>query len=101
MKYKFIKSKEEYIGFLETLRDDFDCEEYFEDFFGVKLAWNEETGEILEELKDYKGTIKLIPKEFPCILIYSFDTLTDYRYGNIQLKTFDWLTMKDIEKMVM
>lgn len=99
MKYKFIRNKEEYIEFLETLRDNFDCEEDFEDFFGIELAWNEETGEILEELKDYKGIIRLVPKEFPSILVYDFDVLEDCRSGDIQLKIFDWLTMNEIRNL--
>lgn len=67
MQYKFVRNRTDYLKFLESIREDFKCEKYFEDFFGVKLKCDEETGEILEEAREYLSDIdvrEISKKEF-------------------------------------
>lgn len=100
MQYRFVRNRTDYLKFLESIREDFKCEKYFEDFFGVKLKCDEETGEILEELREYKGEIGLIPDEFPTIIIYNSIYISDYKSGD-STDIISWLTMKEINNMAL
>ena len=79
--FKLINNIDEYKQFMLSVRDEFSCEEDWEEFFGFELKWNEETGEILETLEEYKGCIKYKPNSFPSIVYSNFEEVQVYRDG--------------------
>lgn len=66
--FKIINNIDEYKEFINSVQNEFECIESWQDFFGFELKWNEETGELLEIIQEYQGEIKNKPDKFPCIL---------------------------------
>lgn len=87
-----INNYNEYKELLEYLSDCFDCNEDWEYFFGFKLKWDENTGNVLETLKEYKGEIEYCPERFPCIVYYTFDSkrLNRIDRADTEIQIFDW-----------
>ena len=79
--FKLINNIDEYKQFILSVRDEFNCEEEWEQFFGFELKWDEETGEILETLEEYKGNIKYKPNSFPSIVYSNFEEVQVCRDG--------------------
>ena len=79
--FKLINNINEYKQFMLSVRDEFSCEERWEEFFGFELKWDEETGEVLETLEEYKGCIKYKPNSFPSIVYSYFEEVQVYRDG--------------------
>ena len=99
--FQIIKNYDDYKLFIESVYDDFNCDEEWESFFGFHLKWNEETGEVLETLQEYKGKIKNCPKEFPVVVWYTNDIQQNYRMGaNINTRQLDWISFDRINKVV-
>ena len=96
--FKVINDFNEYKQFIQSTYDDFKCEEEWEDFFGFHLKWDEETGEVLETLGEYKGKIEHCPEEFPVVIHYTNENEDDFRAGNLTIRQLDWITIKTINK---
>lgn len=90
-----INSKEEMIEFIKSVKDDFGCNEDWEEFFGFHLAWDEETGEILETIDDYKGEFENIPEENEYPIVLAFLNIKEYdRWGSVRSQLYDWISIK-------
>lgn len=92
--FKLINNINEYKQFMLSVRDEFSCEENWEQFFGFELKWNEETGEILETLEEYKGNIKYKPNNFPSIVYSNFEEVQVCRDGrNVKCNLVDFIEL--------
>ena len=68
-----IKSEEDMIDFMENTERFFGCPEEYEDYYGFKRKYDEETGEILETTREYYdrgGSFKNIPDKFPSVIYF-------------------------------
>lgn len=99
--FKVIKDLNEYKQFMQSTYDDFPCQEEWEDNFGISLKWDQETGEVLETLDEYKGGIKVCPEEFPCVVHYMSEVAEDYRTGELTIRQLDWISLKEINNKLM
>ena len=95
MHFTYVKNKDDYIKFVDNVKDEFESVEEWEDFFGFNLKWNEETGEVLETIFDYQGEIENCPNSFPAIIYHIFDTGRD-RYGDFKIQSIDFATFKEL-----
>ena len=95
MNFKLVRTKEEYIKFINDVQDKFGCNEDWEDFFGFKLKWNEETGDVLETIFEYQGELRYCPDSFPAIVYYLFDNKED-RLGNCGIRILDFTTFEEL-----
>lgn len=86
-----IKSKEEMVQFIEKTEHFFDCPESYEAYFGFERKWNEETGEILETIREYYdrgGEFKNIPDKFPCVIYFG---VVDFDGERLNDEKLDWI----------
>lgn len=90
-----INSKQEMIEFIKSVKNNFGCNEDWEEFFGFHLAFDEETGEILETIEEYEGEIENIPdeNEYPIVLAY-FNAKEYDRWGSVKTEIYDWISIK-------
>lgn len=95
MNFKYIKDKQDYIKFIDSVRDNFGCIEDWEHFFGFNLKWNEETGETLETIFEYQGEIAYCPSSFPAITYFLFDNGKD-RMGDFGIRIIDFATFEEL-----
>lgn len=78
------------IGFIEKVQNFFGSTEEFEWYFGLERKWDEETGEVLETVREYcnrGGDFKYIPDKFPCVIYFGVVDF-DGRNRNDKL---DWI----------
>ena len=76
-----IKSKDEMIKFIELTENFFPSNEDYETYYGFKRRWNEETGKVIETVREYYckgGNFTNIPDKFPCVIYF------DYGKGELQ-----------------
>ena len=86
-----IKSKEEMIEFVEKVQNLFSSVEDFEWYFGLERKWDEETGEVLETVREYcnrGGDFKYIPDKFPCVIYFGVVDFDGCRNNDEKL---DWI----------
>ena len=86
-----IKSKEEMIEFIEKVENFFDCPENYDYYFGLDRKWDEETGEILETVREYYdrgGKFEKIPDKFPCVIYFG---LLDFQVLKPNDEKLDWI----------
>ena len=86
-----IKSKEEMIEFIEKVENFFDCPENYDYYFGLDRKWDEETGEILETVREYYdrgGKFEKIPDKFPCVIYFG---LLDFEVLKPNDEKLDWI----------
>lgn len=86
-----IKSKEEMVQFIEKTEHFFDCPESYEAYFGFERNWNEETGEILETIREYcdrGGEFDCIPDKFPCVIYFG---VVDFDGERLNDEKLDWI----------
>ena len=86
-----IKSKKEMIEFIEKVQNLFGCVEDFEWYFGLERKWDEETGEVLETVREYYdrgGDFDNIPDKFPCVIYFGIVDFDGRRYNDEKL---DWI----------
>ena len=95
MNFIYLKSRDDYVKFIHDVQDKFDCNEDWESFFGFNLKWDEETGEVLESIFDYKGNIGYCPNSFPAIVYYLFDSTKD-RMGNFNIRIVEFATVEEL-----
>lgn len=86
-----IKSENEMIDFIEKMENFFDCPESYDSYFGFERKWDEETGEILETVREYYdrgGGFTNIPDKFPCVIYFGIVDFEGERRWNDKL---DWI----------
>lgn len=86
-----IKSKDEMISFIEKVSNLFGCIEDYESYFGFERRWDEETGKILESVREYYdrgGCFTNIPDTFPCVVYFG---IVDYDGGRMYDEKLDWI----------
>lgn len=86
-----IKSEEEMIDFVEKIEHFFGSPEEYESYFGFERRWDEETGEVLETVREYYdrgGDFKHIPDKFPCVIYFG---IVDYDGGRMYDEKLDWI----------
>lgn len=68
-----IESENEMIDFIDKVQNFFGCSEDCEAYFGFERNWDEETGDILESVKEYYdrgGKFENIPDRYPCVIYF-------------------------------
>lgn len=86
-----IRSKNEMIQFVEKVKNLFECPEDYENYFGFERKWDEETGEILETIREYydRGScFRNIPDKFPCVIYFGVVDFDGERMNDDKL---DWI----------
>lgn len=78
-----IHSLDDMIAFIERVQNFFGCPEDYESYFGFTRNWDEETGEILETVREYYnrgGKFTNIPTEYPCVIRFDWDCEDDLEW---------------------
>ena len=84
-----INSIEEMINFVEKSENFFDTPEEYEGYYGFQRNWNEETGEILESVREYHnrgGKFTELPEKYPCVVYFSYCDIDNMSYKQDALK---------------
>lgn len=71
-----INSLDDMITFIEKTKNFFGCSENYESYFGFERNWDEETGDILETVREYHnrgGKFTNIPTEYPCVIRFDLN----------------------------
>ena len=97
----FVKSHEDFVNFVISVEDNFDCPEEFERCFGFERKFDENSGEILESVKEYnerKGFFGHEPLSYPSV-IYFINESGEDRFGKTRLRIYDYqaIPMKELE----
>lgn len=82
-KMNIINSIDEMIAFVERTENFFGCPEDYESYFGFKRNWNEETGDILETVREYYnrgGEFANIPTQYPCVIRFDWNCRDDLEW---------------------
>lgn len=69
-----IKSKSDMVKFIIKAENFFSCPEDYELYFGFKRKIDEESGDILETVREYYdqgGVFENIPEKYPCVIYFS------------------------------
>ena len=86
-----IKSETEMIDFIEKVHNFFGCPEDYEAYFGFERNWDEETGDILESVKEYHergGEFKEVPDKYPSVIYFGVADFDGNRGNDEKL---DWI----------
>lgn len=78
-----IKSLDEMIEFVAITENFFDTQENYEEYYGFHRNWNENTGEILETVKEYYnrgGTFTNAPTKYPCVIRFDWNCEDDLEW---------------------
>ena len=73
-----ICDKSEMINFIEMIQQYFGCIEYCEKYFGFSLNVDDDTGKILETIREYYergGEFANIPDKYPCVIYFPIDNI--------------------------
>lgn len=91
-------SRDDFLSFVESVRNSFDCAEEWESFFGFSLPTDEEGNE-LQSLKEYAEYYDIGNEpwsyEYPVIAYCNFANNHD-RFGNLRVRVFDVIPLYDI-----
>lgn len=82
-----IKSEEEIIQFIEKTENFFGCVEEYEAYYGFERKWDEDTGEVLETVREYYnrgGKFENIPDKYPCVIYFSYTDLDNESYERLK-----------------
>lgn len=85
-KMNIIKSLDDMITFIEKTKNFFSSPEKYEEYYGFERNWNEDTGEILESVREYYhrgGTFANIPKSYPCVIRFDWNCEDDLEWISI------------------
>ena len=93
-----LNNRDEFISFVEKMRDNFDCPEDWEQFFGVRLKTDEDGNE-LETLREYSqndciGTEPL-EFEYPVIAYCNIDYRYD-RFGKFGVRILEMESLNNL-----
>ncbi|WP_368221621.1 hypothetical protein [Blautia wexlerae] len=73
-----IRDKSEMINFIEMVQQCFGCPEYCEKYFGFSPNVDDDTGKVLETVKEYYergGEFANIPDKYPCVIYFPIDNI--------------------------
>ena len=90
-----IHSIDEMINFIENTANFFSCPEDYENYYGFQRNWDEETGDILETVREYYnrgGEFTEIPNKYPCVVYFASADLDNSGYGHYKLK---WISINE------
>ena len=90
-----ISSENEIISFIEKTENFFGCVEDYESYFGFERKWDEETGEVLETVREYYnrgGNFAYIPDKFPCVIYFG---VVDFDGARNNDEKLDWIYIGD------
>lgn len=96
-----INSKEEMVSFIERTENFFLAPEYYEEYYGFRRKFDEETGEILETTREYYnrgGKFSKIPDKYPCVVYFPLVDLDSDDVGGYKLcsKSIKWLYIGEV-----
>ena len=93
-----INNYNEYKKFVESVKEEFECIEDWEYFFGFNLKWNEETGEVLETMEEYEGDIEYKPEKYPCIIysLFKSERLNIRDRDETKMQIVDWCYIEEL-----
>ena len=86
-----IESENDMIDFIERAQNFFGCPEDYEAYFGFERNWNEETGDVLESVKEYYdrgGKFENIPDKYPCVIYFG---VVDFDGNRGYDEKLDWI----------
>lgn len=86
-----IESENEMIDFIDKVQNFFGCPEDYEAYFGFERNWDEETGDILESVKEYYdrgGKFENIPDRYPCVIYFG---VVDFDGNRLCDEKMDWI----------
>lgn len=73
-----IRDKKEMINFIEMVQQYFGNPEYCEKYFGFSPNIDDDTGEVLETIREYYdrgGEFLNIPDKYPCVIYFPIDDI--------------------------
>ena len=73
-----IHDMNEMISFMEMIQKYFDCPESLEEYFGFSPNVNDDTGKVLETVREYYergGEFVNIPDKYPCVIYFPLDNI--------------------------
>ena len=82
-KMNIIASMDEMVAFIERTANFFGCVEDYEAYYGFERNWNEETGDILETIREYYdrgGKFENIPTKYPCVIRFDWNCKDDLEW---------------------
>lgn len=91
--FTLFSNRNDYIAFVESKRNSFDCPEDWETFFGFELPIDDDGNE-LETVLDYSEHNKFLtePQTYPCIVYCTIGKNKD-RFGEIKTRIYDYATV--------
>ena len=78
----YINSKPGELVMKEMVQQYFDCPEYCEEYFGFSPNVDNNTGEVLETIREYYkcgGEFTNIPDKYPCVIYFPFDDINIHK----------------------
>lgn len=66
------------VKFIEMVKNRFKCPEYCEKYFGFSPNVDDDTGEVLETIREYYdrgGEFANIPDKYPCVIYFPIDNI--------------------------
>lgn len=89
-RFTVFNNRDDYISFVESKRNDFDCSEDWEYFFGFELSIDDE-GEETQTVQEYAeyNAFTTEPTAYPCIVYCNIGSNED-RFGKFSMRIFDW-----------
>lgn len=82
-KMNIISSMDDMVTFIERTENFFGCPEDYEAYFGFERKWDEDTGDILETVRECHnrgGKFTNIPTEYPCVIRFDWDCEDDLEW---------------------
>ena len=73
-----IHDMNEMVDFMEMVEKYFDCPESLEEYFGFTPNANDDTGKVLETIREYHergGEFTNIPDKYPCVIYFPIDDI--------------------------
>lgn len=73
-----IHDMNEMVDFMEMVEKYFDCHESLEEYFGFTPNANDDTGKVLETIREYHergGEFTNIPDKYPCVIYFPIDDI--------------------------
>lgn len=93
-----LNNRDEFISFVESMRESFACAEDWEHYFGFELPIDDE-GEELETLTEYARTHSIDEEpqscEYPVIVYCNFENEYD-RFGKVTIRVFDMIPLNNL-----
>lgn len=87
-----IRNKSEMITFIEMIQQYFGSPEYCEKYFGFNPNVDDDTGEVLETIREYYergGEFNNIPDKYPCVIYFPIDNIDIH-------KKLEWIYIGEV-----